>query len=127
MAGRVARVPKQSSGGGDRVQPDVSGLTGASLNRGFCRFCRGEREVNSARQCVGCGMPAGNAMSPTAKVRKARPMCPRCSSSHSTETERGRFSCETCGGTFEPLEQTFVDDRPEQNAMKRERQKEFSR
>lgn len=121
MAKRVGGVPKIQAVCGDRVQPDLSGVNAAPIKSGFCRFCRGVREVNAARQCVGCGMPAGNAMVPVSKPRKSRPMCPRCRSSNTTEKERDRYSCETCGGTFEPLEQTFVDDRPEQNAMKRER------
>lgn len=89
--------------------------------RGFCRFCNGVRNVNSVNQCEGCGMPAANAIAPNRKKPVAKPMCPRCRSAHSSELEKDRFLCETCGGVFEQVDQGFLDDRPEQNAMKKER------
>lgn len=66
-------------------------------------------------------MPSANASVPIPKQAKTKPMCPRCGQYRSREIEPGRFSCNTCGSVFEPLEQNFIDDRPEQNAMKKER------
>lgn len=88
---------------------------------GFCKFCNGVRQVNSAQQCEGCGMPAKNAIVPNSSVKKAIHKCPQCRSHRCTEIEADRFMCATCGGVFEAVEQGFVDDRPLQNAMKKER------
>lgn len=91
------------------------------MKNGFCRFCNGQRRVNSKKQCEGCGMPVANAMLPESNRTKVKkPMCPRCRSSHSTEREKGRYNCETCGGVFEAADMGYVDDRPEQNAIKKE-------
>lgn len=66
-------------------------------------------------------MPAANAIQANRKKAKPLVMCPRCRSSRATEVEKNRHLCETCGGVFEAVEHGFVDDRPEQNAMKKER------
>ncbi len=79
--------------------------------------------MNSKNQCVGCGMPAANAVVPesTRKKQKMRLKCPQCRSVVAEEIEKDRFCCNTCGAVYEAMDQGFVDDRPEQNAMKKER------
>lgn len=89
----------------------------------FCRFCVGPRGVNSAKQCEGCGMPVANANVPESvrKQNKLRLKCPKCRGTHIREIEADRYCCETCDSVFEAADTGFVDDRPEQNAMKKER------
>lgn len=90
---------------------------------GHCRFCGGVREVNARKQCVGCGMPAANAIVPESARKKSRlqAKCPQCRSPNADVIEQDRFCCQTCGTVYELLEQSFCDTRPEQNAMKNER------
>ncbi len=91
--------------------------------KGFCRFCQGMRSANAGRQCDGCGMPIANAFlsDSSRKKSKLRLKCPQCRSTNADEVEKDPFLCNTCGSVFEAVDQSFVDTRPEQNAMKKER------
>lgn len=91
----------------------------------FCRYCNGLRSVTivqAKRLCEGCGSHAANAEVPeSSRQKKPKPQCPKCRSYRVTEVEAKRFLCELCNAVFEALDYGFVDDRPEQNAMKKER------
>lgn len=66
-------------------------------------------------------MPAANAIVPNSSKKKPVVKCPKCRSSNGDEFEKDRFCCQTCGAVYEAMDQGFLDDRPEQNAMKKER------
>lgn len=75
------------------------------------------------KQCSGCGMPVANAFVPESTLAKQRskPKCPSCRSNNATVLEADRWMCATCGSIYETPDMGYVDDRPEQNAMKKER------
>jgi transposase-like protein len=89
-----------------------------------CRYCRGERPFTD-KMCLGCGSPRANAMvhilPPNAEVRI--PTCPGCGLNHGVKLEEDRYKCPICHAVYERLEQSFLDDRAEFNAMKKERAK----
>lgn len=87
----------------------------------YCRICRGERNADSV--CLGCGTPVANAEQKLAKRVKTMRKCPRCASSRYRDISGGQFSCLECHAMFEDPDFCFVDSRPEQNAMKKERRK----
>jgi ribosomal protein L37AE/L43A len=95
-------------------------------DRIYCRICCGERPM-SKDMCLGCGTPRANAAVPKSNKpanTQPKPKCPGCGLDHSTMLEAGRWQCAVCHAVFEGVEFTFLDDRAEQNAIKRERQKQ---
>ena len=96
-----------------------------------CKICGGKRSSyrdGKVLRCEGCGMPVGNCHITNEQLQKtkSRLSCPQCRSPHAEHIELGRFSCSTCGTVYELPDHGFIDDRPEQNAMKKERQSESS-
>lgn len=71
---------------------------------GFCRFCQGVRNVTAAKRCSGCGMPAANAIVQNSSKKKPILVYPSCRSRRSTEFEKDRFLCDTCGSVFEQVD-----------------------
>jgi hypothetical protein len=87
--------------------------------------CRRTRKVCNVYfgLCDGCGHPAANCEVKPKKLAAFRvSICPACHSNCHREIEPGRYSCQKCNAIFEPIEQTFIDDRPLENAMRKEAQ-----
>ena len=86
----------------------------------YCGICQKQRQGQNGR-CESCG-----SLVSTAKVKPPRsstcPPCPKCGTYQSTLRSDGYWHCRTCGGLHEPDDFGFLDDRPDVNAEKRERQ-----
>lgn len=94
-----------------------------------CRFCGGERQHNGTL-CLGCGSPVQNALNRNRPAQKKGIRCPRCNSHQRHVNCDGTSSCTKCGAWYDHDNEGMVavDDRPVQNAMKRERrQRKVSR
>lgn len=88
---------------------------------GHCRYCNGMREFTT-RQCLGCGSPKVNAMVPAASLNKSKTFqCPKCRSNRTSGMEDERHVCADCKAVFEADDFGYLDSRPEENAIKRER------
>lgn len=84
-----------------------------------CRICRHESPTNG-KVCLGCGTPVANARAHPSKKKNQKPKCPQCRRDQSYE-QLGFLVCKACGAHFEDDDFTFVDTRPDVNAMKKER------
>lgn len=87
-----------------------------------CRYCRKEQPLAVGR-CRGCGMTEDEAaVSPHRVNPKRRRQCPACRGIRISPMEEERYWCLSCGMVFEDCEVGFLDDRPVENAVKRERE-----
>lgn len=89
--------------------------------RHHCTICGGIRPCADG-VCLGCG---GSARTPAGGVppKPARTTpCPRCGTFSRSTLEPGRYCCRNCQAVYEADDFGFVDDRPDINAEKRERQ-----
>lgn len=84
-----------------------------------CRFCGGQRPDNG-KVCLGCGAPVANAKRVVRPLKERRRKCPRCGSNKYVHAD-GRLSCKECWCVYEDADFGFVDDRPLENAIKKER------
>lgn len=88
-----------------------------------CRFCNGNRRVVGVgvhNFCEGCGAHAAKAKvagDPLVSCPIVR--CPHCRLQNARNIEADRYECRHCHAVFEVVEQSFVDTRPEINAIKR--------
>ena len=82
-----------------------------------CRYCDGERQVVLGI-CTGCGSPRSMAAR-RMKGRKKAEKCPKCKSPRIRLRETKEFHCMDCGAEFEAYDFSFLDDRPENNAIKK--------
>lgn len=85
-----------------------------------CRMCNGYRETNGTH-CLGCGTPVAMATKRPNKSSGDQLKCPSCKRASRREIEPGRYECKHCLSQYEASDVGYVDDRPVQNAMKRER------
>lgn len=85
-----------------------------------CRFCRGHRPTDGKR-CLGCGAPVAHAILRQRPRVQVERHCPSCHRKTYRTIEPGRFECVNCLAQFEDDDFSYVDTRPEQNAMKKER------
>jgi len=90
-----------------------------------CKICGGMRGAfchNKQILCEGCATPVASCHISDDLLRKInrKPRCPNCRSTFSEEIEKDRYCCKTCDTTFEAPDMGYVDDRPENNAMKNE-------
>lgn len=88
-----------------------------------CRICSGQREVIGS-SCGGCGTPIANAEVKRKKSAKrnagrTKPKCRACKRFNTRLHGDGQYLCIDCGAMFEGDDFSFVDDRPEHNAMKK--------
>lgn len=98
------------------------------MSKQFCKICRGQRGVmlvGTSKMCEGCGTPADNCfLTVTEKAKQKLVLkCPLCRSPNADLLEARRWLCATCGTVYEALEQSFLDDRPDVNLEKKERQR----
>lgn len=85
-----------------------------------CNMCRKVQE-HDGKRCLGCGTPVANAKVPTKSPSK--PRCPGCGSGNNKPVpwDESRLECQACHAVFELPDGVALDDRPDVNAMKRER------
>lgn len=84
----------------------------------YCHPCRCRRRFWNGL-CSSCGHPQKASYEPVRR-ESAGMICPACHSSRKTETEPGRYRCLECSSVYERPDTGYVDDRPEQNAIKNE-------
>ena len=98
------------------------------MSKNFCRICQGQRGfviMDGKPRCEGCGTPIANCHMRTEqrKGTESPLKCPQCRSANADLLEAGRWLCATCGTVYEHADVGFVDDRPVENAIKKELRK----
>lgn len=84
-----------------------------------CRCCGGIRDHNG-KICLGCGTELARCKKP--KVQKNVHECPGCTHTGPHQPlGMAQYRCLKCGSLLEGQDFTFVDTRPDVNAMKQER------
>lgn len=89
-----------------------------------CKICCGIREHNG-KHCLGCATAINRCIPDEKRRAKHCPICNDPGPHYSIAVER--FKCRKCSAIMELADFGFVDDRPLQNLMKKEREEQMKK